>query len=110
MSDAARANSRFTVVADVSDGTIERRTVATGRDIYGITAPMIVGAAQALLSEKGRAFSPSAKSLIAPACSLASSTRTTYRSIAMPRRGLPPDTQHSEGCRLVQRLIRFDTT
>lgn len=52
MSDAARANSRFTVVADVSDGTIERRTVATGRDIYGITAPMIVGAAQALLSEK----------------------------------------------------------
>lgn len=110
MSDAARANSRFTVVADVSDGTIERRTVATGRDIYGITAPMIVGAAQALLSEKRAGVLAVSQVVDRAACSLASSTRTTYRSIAMPRRGLPPDTQHSEGGRLVQRLIRFDTT
>lgn len=52
VSDQERADSRFTVVAVVSDRELERRTVATGRDIYGITAPMVVGAARALLSTR----------------------------------------------------------
>jgi len=51
VTDQDRADSRFMVVALVTDGETERRTVATGRDIYGVTAPMIVATAQALLSE-----------------------------------------------------------
>ena len=49
VSDEQRAGSRFTVVAAVSDGGSEHRTVAHGRDVYGITAPMIAGAAEALV-------------------------------------------------------------
>ena len=52
VNDQERADSRFTVVAVVSDGELERRTVATGRDIYGITAPMIVDATRALLTTR----------------------------------------------------------
>ena len=48
-SDEQRAGSSFTVVAAVSDGHSERRTAAHGRDIYGLTAPMIAGAAEALI-------------------------------------------------------------
>jgi Saccharopine dehydrogenase NADP binding domain len=46
-----RADSRFTVLATVSDGEVERRTTVRGRDIYGVTAPMIVAAARALSAE-----------------------------------------------------------
>jgi hypothetical protein len=52
VSDEERADSRFMVVVVVSDGALERRTVASGRDIYGITAPMIVDATTALLSTR----------------------------------------------------------
>jgi short subunit dehydrogenase-like uncharacterized protein len=47
-----RSASRFTVVATVSDGVTERRAVATGRDIYGITAPMIAGATARLIGSR----------------------------------------------------------
>lgn len=54
VSDEQRAGSRFTVVAAVSDGRSERHTAAHGRDIYGITAPIIAEAAEALIgSGKG---------------------------------------------------------
>jgi short subunit dehydrogenase-like uncharacterized protein len=52
VSDQERADSWFTVMAVVSDGEVDRRTVATGRDIYGITAPIIVDATRALLSTR----------------------------------------------------------
>lgn len=47
--DAARARSRFTIVADAERAGDLRRTVARGQDIYGITAPIVVQAALALI-------------------------------------------------------------
>ncbi len=51
MAEHERADSRFTVLATVSDGEVERRTTVRGRDIYGVTAPMIAAAARALSAE-----------------------------------------------------------
>jgi short subunit dehydrogenase-like uncharacterized protein len=50
VTDAQRASSRFTVVAAVSDGRSQQQAVATGGDIYGLTAPMIVAAAVQLIA------------------------------------------------------------
>ena len=47
--DHARAGSRFRVVVEAEDGEERRRTIATGRDIYGITAPIIAEAAVRLI-------------------------------------------------------------
>jgi NAD(P)H-binding len=60
VSDEQRAGSRFTVVAAVSNGCSERYTVVHGRDIYGITAPIIAGAAEVLIgSGKAGMLAPS---------------------------------------------------
>jgi acetylornithine deacetylase/succinyl-diaminopimelate desuccinylase-like protein len=52
VSDDQRASSRFLVVATASDANTERRSSARGRDIYAVTAPIIVEAAARLISSK----------------------------------------------------------
>jgi hypothetical protein len=52
VTDQDRAESRFMVVAVVTDGETEQRTEAAGRDMYGVTAPMIVAATEALLTAR----------------------------------------------------------
>jgi hypothetical protein len=47
--DEARAASRFMVVVEAGDGESQRRTVAIGGDIYGITAPIVAEAAVRLI-------------------------------------------------------------
>jgi short subunit dehydrogenase-like uncharacterized protein len=60
VSDEQRANSRFTIVATARDADRERRVHVTGRDIYGITAPIIVAATKAVLdSARAGVLTPS---------------------------------------------------
>jgi hypothetical protein len=92
VSDQERADSRFTVVAVVRDGELERRAVATGRDIYGITAPMIVGATRALLSR--RQSGVVTVSQVAPPTDLiARLQRTHWLTVEREPTGVPPSTR-----------------
>jgi short subunit dehydrogenase-like uncharacterized protein len=52
ISDEQRAGSSFAVAADLRCGTGTRQVIATGKDIYGITAPMIVHAAMQLTASQ----------------------------------------------------------
>ena len=54
-SDEARAKSRFAVVAEASGPGGRGRAVLTGRDVYGLTALLIVRGAEALLAGEHRA-------------------------------------------------------
>lgn len=49
--DRARAGSRFLVVAEAEGADCGRQTIATGTDIYGITAPIIVEGAVRLIGQ-----------------------------------------------------------
>jgi Saccharopine dehydrogenase NADP binding domain len=58
--DQARAGSRFLMVVEAEDGEDCRRTIASGRDIYGITAPIIVeGALRLIGGDVNGALAPS---------------------------------------------------
>ena len=53
-SDAARQRNRFTVVAEATGPGGSGRAVLTGRDVYGLTALLLVRGAQALLAGEAR--------------------------------------------------------
>jgi short subunit dehydrogenase-like uncharacterized protein len=50
-----RSAQRFVVDVHVTAGSLERRAIARGRDIYAITAPLVAEATQQLLSGKNAA-------------------------------------------------------
>jgi short subunit dehydrogenase-like uncharacterized protein len=53
-SEAARQRNRFTVVAEATGPAGSGRAVLTGRDVYGLTALLLVRGAQALLAGEAR--------------------------------------------------------
>ena len=53
-SEAARRRNRFTVVAEATGPGGSSRAVLTGRDVYGLTALLLVRGAQALLAGEAR--------------------------------------------------------
>ena len=53
-SEAARRRNRFTVVAEATGPGGSGRAVLTGRDVYGLTALLLVRGAQALLAGEAR--------------------------------------------------------
>lgn len=53
MDDAGRSAQTFLVEAIVRKGDAERRAVASGRDIYAVTAPLVVEAVQRILDGAG---------------------------------------------------------
>lgn len=48
--DAGRSDQTFLVEAIVRQGTVERRATASGRDIYAVTAPLVVEAVRRVLA------------------------------------------------------------
>lgn len=54
--DSGRSAQTFVIEATVRRGGAERRAIAKGRDIYAVTAPIIVEAAERILDGRTKAF------------------------------------------------------